>query len=99
MSNGYYVGVPIPSLIYVGCPDKAEFDKIGAESHDHGKDANGNHVVTKSIEGAGNEPGRPVKVIFQHWLASESTDAMVARLKREREAKSAFLDRKGAKNV
>lgn len=86
MSDGYFVGVPIPSVIYVGCPDRAEFDKIGAEAKDHGMDEHGNHVITKSIEGRGIEAGRPVKVIFQHWVAQETTDHMIKRKRREREA-------------
>ena len=86
MSDGYFVGVPIPSVIYVGCPDRAEFDKIGAEAKDHGMDENGNHVITKSIEGQGIEAGRPVRVIFQHWVAQETTDHMIERKRREREA-------------
>jgi len=88
MPDGYYVGVPIPSIVYIGCPDRAEFDKIGAEVKDHGKDANGNHVITKSVNGPGIEPGRPVTVIFQHWVEMESTDAMIARKRREREEKA-----------
>lgn len=87
MSDGYYVGVPIPSVVYVGCPDRSEFDKIAAEAKDHGLDDNGNHVLTKSISGPGNTPGRPVAVIFQHWLAQETTDHMIERHKRERAAK------------
>ncbi len=89
MSNGYYVGVPIPSVVYIGCPDRAEFDKIGADSMDHGMDKNGNHLVTKSIEGPGNTAGRPVKVIFQHWIAQEPLDHWIERAKREREEATA----------
>jgi hypothetical protein len=89
MPEGYYVGVPLPSVVYIGCPDRAEFDKIGAEVHDHGLDDNGNHVLTKSVEGQGNTPGRPVKVIFQHWLAQETTEHMMERHRREKAARDA----------
>lgn len=92
MADGYYVGVPIPSIVYIGCPDRAEFDKIGSDVKDHGLDENGNHVLTKLVEGPGNEPGRPVKVIFQYWLAMESTDHMIERHQRERAAKVASTD-------
>ena len=83
MSDGFYVGVPMPSVVYIGCPDRAEFDKIGADAKDYGLDENGNHVIVKCIEGAGNEPGRPVKVIFQHWVAQETTEHMIERYRRE----------------
>lgn len=95
MPDGYYVGVPTPNLVYVGCPDRAEFDKIGAEPKDHGKDANGSHVITKSVNGPGSEPGRPVTVIFQHWVEMEPVDAMIARHRREREAKAASDSEQG----
>lgn len=61
-----FVGVATPSLIYVGCPDREEFDKIAVEARDIRND-NG-HVLTKMVEGPGSTPGRPVKVVFQHWL-------------------------------
>ena len=93
MPEGYFVGVPIPSIVYVGCPDRAEFDKIGAAVKDHGLDANGNHVLTKCVEGPGTEPGRPVMVIFQHWLAEETIDHMLERKRRERAEQSAVSAR------
>lgn len=88
MADGCYVGVPLSTLVYIGCPDRAEFDKIGAEAKDHGLDENGNHVITKAVTGPGSEEGRPVMVVFQHWVAQETTDHMVERLKREREEKA-----------
>lgn len=89
MAEGHYVGVPIPSVIYIGCPDRADFDKIAAEAKDHGLDENGNHVLTKAITGTGDTPGRPVTVIFQHWLAHETTDHLIARHKREKAEREA----------
>lgn len=88
MADGFYVGVPTPTLVYIGCPDRAEFDKIGAEAKDHGLDANGNHVITKAVTGPGSEEGRPVMVVFQHWIAQETVDHMIERHKREREEKA-----------
>lgn len=97
MAEGYYVGVPIPSYVYVGCPERAEFDKIGAEVKDHGLDENGNHLLTKAVTGPGNEAGRPVTIVFQHWLARETTDHMIERRRREREAKAGVVDESSTK--
>jgi hypothetical protein len=88
MADGFYVGVPISTIVYIGCPDRAEFDKIGVEAKDHGLDQNGNHVITKAVTGPGIEEGRPVTVVFQHWLAQETTDHMIERHKRERAEKA-----------
>jgi hypothetical protein len=91
VSSGHYVGVPIPSVVYVGCPDKEEFDKIGAPVKDHGPNEQhgGAHVLTKCVEGPGAEPGRPVKVIFQHWLVEEPVEHMVERHRREKAEREA----------
>lgn len=78
MANGCYVGVANTernSYVYVGCPDRAEFDKIKAEARDHGRDEHGDHVITKSVEQG------PVVVIFQHWISREPVDSFIARKK------------------
>jgi hypothetical protein len=85
----HYVGVPIPSIVYVGCPDRTEFDKIGVEAKDHGLDEHGNHLLTKVVEGPGQEAGRPVKVIFQCWIAEEPIEKWTARKQAEAEARKA----------
>lgn len=83
MAEGHFVGVANTersSYVYVGCPDRAEFDKIKAEAKDHGRNEHGDHVITKSVEQGS------VVVIFQHWISREPVDSYIARKRAEREA-------------
>lgn len=59
MSVGLFVGVMEPgTLIYIGVPDRAAFDRIARPCTDHAP----KNLLTKSIDGDG------ICVVFQHWL-------------------------------
>lgn len=62
---GDFVGVAMPTLIYVGIGSREEFDKIARPVHDQGAKNDGNHVLTKVIK-----QGK-AQVIFQHWIKFE----------------------------
>lgn len=55
-----FVGVSLPSLIYVGIIDRAAFDRIDRPMSDY--DSGDEHVLVKRVEQDG------CTVIFQHWL-------------------------------
>lgn len=56
---GTFVGVPLPSLIYIGVADRAAFDLIDRPETDHRPKQN---LLTKSVEQDG------CIVTLQHWL-------------------------------
>jgi hypothetical protein len=66
-----FVGVPTPTLIYVGIASREDFDKICARCFDHGENENG-HVLTKRLNS-----GRRT-VIFQYWIKSLTVEAIYA---------------------
>jgi len=72
-----FVGVADPQQIYVGIADHIEFDKIAAPCRDPGENDDG-HVLIKSIEADG------VRVVFQYWLKSLTTDAFLAKSRKHR---------------
>ena len=53
----HYVGVASATCIYIGCPERQEFDTIGVPVRAFDR------VLTKTVEHDG------VMVIFQHWLS------------------------------
>lgn len=66
-----YVGViDGADAVYVIVGDRAKFEMIQRPVTDHGKQANGNHVLTKTVAGdlAFAEHG---VVIFQHWITTD----------------------------
>jgi hypothetical protein len=75
-----FVGVPTPTLVYVGVANRADFDKIQLPLHDAGENERG-HVLVKTL---GEFDGTHVTVIFQHWLKSLTTDAFLADAKARR---------------
>ena len=44
-----FVGVPTPTLIYIGVKNRDDFDKIAAPLHDAGENERG-HVLVKQVE-------------------------------------------------
>ena len=56
VSGRPYVGVPTPTLVYVGVPDRADFDRIKGDCTPI---EGGFAKAVKSDDG--------VTVIFQHW--------------------------------
>lgn len=60
-----WVGVALPTVIYVGVVDRGQFDKIAAPATEHEPQPGGERCVSKSVE----DPALGVRVIFQHWIA------------------------------
>jgi hypothetical protein len=70
-----FVGIADGHLIYIGVGKREDFDKIAAPLIDHGENERG-HVLSKTVKGDG------VQVVFQYWLKSLTTDAVIADHKR-----------------
>lgn len=68
-----FIGVALPTIIYVGIASREKFDKIAAPLQDHGENENG-HVLIKTV---GNMREDEVTVIFQHWIKSLTSKAML----------------------
>jgi len=66
-----FVGVPVPTSIYVGVGSREDFDKIALPCDDHGENEHG-HVLVKHLR-AGE-----IDVVFQHWVKSRTLDALYA---------------------
>ena len=58
-------------FIYIGIGKQEDFDKIAVPMVDHGENDRG-HVLAKTVVGGG------VQVVFQYWLKSVTTDALIA---------------------
>ena len=58
LKNEPFVGVLVPDYIFVGCPSRVDFDRIGLPLREHER------VLVKSLEHDG------VTVVFQHWFAT-----------------------------
>jgi hypothetical protein len=59
MSVGLFVGVMEPgTLIYIGVPDRAAFDRIARPCTDHAP----KNLLTKTVDADG------IYIVFQHWL-------------------------------
>ena len=56
MSAAPFVGVVAATCIFVGCPERQDFDTIGVPARAFDR------VLTKTVEHDG------VMVVFQHWL-------------------------------
>lgn len=80
MSAGLFVGVMDPgTLVYIGVPDRAAFDRIARPCRDHAPEK---QLLTKSVEADG------VYVVFQHWLersAPQESNRAVARVESEKQ--------------
>lgn len=71
-----FVGTHLRDIIFVGVDDREAFDRIAVPVHDHGWNEEG-HVLTKTVE---QDLGTAkVRVIFQYWIKSLTTDAWWSR--------------------
>lgn len=75
-----FVGIVSPRVVFIGVGDRAKFDMIDLPLIDHGENENG-HCLTKSIQ-APDLTG--ALVVFQYWIKSRTTEALMADLARER---------------
>ncbi len=62
-----FVGIATPELVFVGVPNRAEFDKINLPPREINGDTG--HLIVKRLE------GDSVTVIFQHWLPLKALGA------------------------
>ena len=72
-----FVGVPTPTLIYVGIADREDFDRIAVRCVDHGEREDG-HVLSKMLKSGKRT------VIFQHWIKSLTLEALWADFKAQK---------------
>jgi hypothetical protein len=73
------------SLVYIQVANREEFDRLALpvrEIHN-----GGSHGFAKSVHGVpGSIPGKPITIVFQHWVTLEDHDTYFVRVTAERDA-------------